>query len=428
MRRVKVQEEIAASCTSPIITRSSEGEQHRDRIDHDNMLSVTVASAGFNAPIHFRTPVHPHPARPSSLVLSERENALEDLAFTDNDGGWNSWAEANGVVAPKLVVRAPAPEERGKGGVFASEYIAPMEVIARIPRRCVIYPDAESSAVAAKAKEYSWAAELTAAVLTRSSVLQTLSSDDSTSIGEDGVLWSPGGGWATDAADLGGEDGRWGAKDVVGTLMATGSDNDKNIYAKFRFPCHPVVHRAGMCLAALVNAAGTGPKTKDADARDALVLRGTCYRAMRDALIPLVETPTPRWGRGSIRDRCSWDVADTLSRVLARATRVDLDDETPSFAIVPLHERLAHCDSRGENAKLVGRDPSGKDVDPAAGVTYGKSDDVLLIATRPIQGGEAISRDYNNAPRLTSCGKSDPSTGALRLLLQFGLPYAAWPR
>ena len=177
---VTVQEEIAASCTSPIITRSSESRD-RDRIDHDNMLSVTVASAGFNAPIHFRTAVHPHPARPSSLVLSERENALEDLAFTANDGGWNSWAEANGVVAPKLAVRAPAPEERGKGGVFASEYIAPMEVIARIPRRCVIYPDAESSAVAAKAKECSWAAELTAAVLTRSSVLQTLSSDDSTS-------------------------------------------------------------------------------------------------------------------------------------------------------------------------------------------------------------------------------------------------------
>ena len=61
-------------------------------------------------------------------------------------------------------------------------------------------------------------------------------------IGSTGPL---GGGWATEAADLGGEDGRWGATDVVGTLVATGSDNDKNIYAKFRFPCHPVVHRAG---------------------------------------------------------------------------------------------------------------------------------------------------------------------------------------
>ena len=67
-------------------------------------------------------------------------------------------------------------------------------------------------------------------------------------------------------------------------------------------------------------------------------------------------------------------------------------------------------------------------MDADAGVVYGKSDDVLLIATRAIQRGEAISRDYTNAPRLTSGGKSDPSTGALRLLLQFGLPYAAWPR
>ena len=63
------------------------------------------------------------------------------------------------------------PEERGKGGVYASESIAAMEVIARIPRQLVICPDDASAAVAAGAKEVSWVTELTAAVLMRSSVL-----------------------------------------------------------------------------------------------------------------------------------------------------------------------------------------------------------------------------------------------------------------
>jgi len=344
--------------------------------------------------------------------MAGQENQIEeDLAFTD-DSGWAAWATAHGVEAPKLAVRATTPEERGKGGVYASDSIAAMEVIARIPRKLVLCPDEDSAAVEANAKEVceglraTWVTELTAAALMRSSVL-SLSSQP-----EDGIFWSSGGGWATDAADLGGEGGRWGARDVIGTLMATGSDNDKNIYAKFRFPCHPVVHRAGIGLAAL-----TG--TKEGDARDALVLRGKCFRAIREALIPLIEEPTTRWGRGSARDRRSWDIADTLSRVLSRATLVDLaDDGVPTAAIVPLHERLAHCDSRGENAKLVGRDPSGA----VSGAASGR-DDVLLVATRPIQQGEPISRDYEMAPRLPC----DESSGALRLLLQFGLPYAAWP-
>ena len=153
------------------------------------------------------------------------------------------------------------------------------------------------------------------------------------------------------------------------------------------------------------------------------MLRGQCFRAMREALIPLIDEPTTRWGRGSVRDRRSWDIADTLSRVLSRATLVDLaDDGVPAAAIVPLHERLAHCDSRGENAKLVGRDPSGAVSGAVSGAAIGR-DDVLLVATRPIKQGEPISRDYEMAPRLPC----DESSGALRLLLQFGLPYAAWP-
>ena len=65
-----------------------------------------------------------------------------------------------------------------------------------------------------------------------------------------------------------------------------------------------------------------------------------------------------------------------------------------------------------ENAKLVGRDPR----DESDGST------VLLVATRDIAAGEAITRDYNIAPRLPL----DESDGPLRLLLQFGLPPKAW--
>ena len=74
---------------------------------------------------------------------------------------------------------------------------------------------------------------------------------------------------------------------MTGSLLATGSDNDKNIYAKFRFPCHPVLHRAGLGLAALTSC-------DKKQALDALVLRGFAYRAMRDTLFPLVTTPSPR--------------------------------------------------------------------------------------------------------------------------------------
>ena len=127
-----------------------------------------------------------------------------------------------------------------------------------------------------------------------------------------------------------------------------------------------------------------------------------------DELHQMVDSPTER--KGSLRDRRTWDVADTLSKVLARASTLQLGGGEPVCAVVPLHDRLAHCDGRDENVKLV--------VDPV-----GKGGEALLVATRPIERGEAITRDYNAAPRLVG----DESDGALRLLLQFGLPPAAWP-
>ena len=167
-----------------------------------------------------------------------------------------------------------------------------------------------------------------------------------------------------------------------------------------------MVHRAGVGLSLLTRCSRPA-------ALEALQRRGAAYRAMREALIPLVETPSAR-AKGSQRERRAWDVADALSRVLSRATTLLLDggDGEPVYAVVPLHERLEHCDDRGENAKLVGADPRDG----------GDGAEVLLIATREIARGEAITRDYAAAPRLAG----DSSDGALRLLLQFGLSPRHW--
>eukprot|EP00957_Ditylum_brightwellii_P167133 12723050-Ditylum_brightwellii.AAC.1 len=74
-------------------------------------------------------------------------------------------------------------------------------------------------------------------------------------------------------------------------------------------------------------------------------------------------------------------------------------------AIIPLHERLAQCDERGENVKVIA----------------GDDDTIKILALRDIEAGEAITRDYNTAPRLDG----DDTEGGLRLLLQFGLPPSA---
>ena len=51
-----------------------------------------------------------------------------------------STAVPGGVIAPKLSVRPPLPEERGKGGILAAAPISCMETIARIPRGPIAIP------------------------------------------------------------------------------------------------------------------------------------------------------------------------------------------------------------------------------------------------------------------------------------------------
>ena len=309
------------------------------------------------------------------------------------------------IAAPKLTFHPSLPEGRGKGGVRASEPIAALEVIARIPRSLIVATcDSPARAVAATAEmdaeNFSWAADLCAATLVSLFPDPADNDDDDNGSISAKQSWIAGweaGGWGTDGADLGPPDVNWGSKCVTGSLLSTGSDNDENVFAKFRFPCHPVIFRAGTGLAMLTGA-------EDQEALDALLLRGKTYRGMRDALLTLVETPSDR--KGSLRERRAWDVADVLSRMLARATTLQLGEEDGveemAFAVVPVHERLAHCDKKGENSKLV-----------AAG------EDVLLVATRDILEGEEITRDYVQAPRLDG----DTTEGSLRLLSQFGIAY-----
>jgi hypothetical protein len=337
---------------------------------------------------------------------SRRWTSTKDSNNNKNDDGvWRQWANEYGIEAPKLSVRQPLDDERGKGGVHALESIAALEVMMRVPRNLILATcdmPSRAAAAAAEANEFSWAADLTAAALVVRYPDADDNQDDTTAVVLGKKTWVEGwtdGGWATNGADLGPPDVPWGAKSVTGSLLATGSDNDHNIYAKFRFPCHPVIHRASLGLTVLTGA-------NEDVTREALSCRGRNYRSMQDALFPLVTTPTER-DSGSLRERRSWDVADMLSRVLSRATTLELDDANDddsaptTYCVVPLHERLAHCATSSENSKLV-----------ACG------DEVLLVAARDIEAGEAITRDYTTAPQLND----DTSDGALRLLLQFGVP------
>ena len=321
------------------------------------------------------------------------------------------------TINDKLTIRDATPDERGKGGVLVSsehdannDGIKALEVLARIPRDLIIASvDMSPRAIEAisNARNITWATELTAVTLaslhpTEDEIIAAASSSNKeynpSQIKQELIKSWKTGGWGN-SDDLGPDI----SSDCVGTLLATGSDNDKNVFAKFRMPAHPAIFKASMGLGLLT-------KCAEDDAREALTARGFTYRSMRDALEPLVLTSTERASKGTVRDKRCWDVADTLDRVLSRATTLQLENNdgstTDTCAVVPIHERLSH--SLNENSKLVSI-----------------GDEILLVATRDLEAGEQITRDYTATPRLLN----DESTkgSALHLLLQFGLPPSSWP-
>jgi len=362
-------------------------------------MAVVVLFGTANAFVPLTTPAHNH--RPSGVVLLHAEE------WSASSSTATGISDIEGVVLhDSIILRDPTPDERGKGGVEVKESIKALEILARIPLELVVASfDAPHRAIeaAANARNLTWATDLTAATLvamhpTEEELAGSQSDDDIDAVRakKDWIRSWKAGGWATDGADLGPSDVNFGSKDVTGSLLATGTDNDHNIYAKFRMPCHPVLLRSSMGLKVLT-------KCTEEEAREALAARGFTYRSMRDALEPLVLESSER-PKGSLREKRCWDVADTLSRVLSRATTFEIEDgdngnaTTLTHAIVPIHERLAH--SANENSKLV-----------ASG------NEILLVATRDIAEGETITRDYGSSPRLIN----DESEGSLHLLLQFGL-------
>jgi len=213
-------------------------------------------------------------------------------------------------------------------------------------------------------------------------------------------------------------------------LLTTGSDTDVEIYRKFGLPTHPAIDRASIWLSLLTD---TSPPA----ARDALEARGFEWRRCRDTLRPLVdladldlaeEVADAELG-GSQRERCERVAAALFSRVIARATPLD---DGAQVAVVPLHERLGHCGEAGANVRLVCGDPF--EAVEGEGKEGGKARDVLLVATRAIGAGEALTRDYSQVPRLeprppltaprTGCKKVSPldeDLAPMLLLLQSGL-------
>ena len=150
------------------------------------------------------------------------------------------------TINDKIELRDPTPDERGKGGVQVvahdngSTTIKALEVLARIPRNLILASTDISPRIidaVSEAKNITWATGLTAVTLAALHPTDdeiTASGDtDAQQIKKAWIQSWKSGGWGS-PIDLGPDI----AGDVVGTLITTGSDNDHNIYAKFRMPCH----------------------------------------------------------------------------------------------------------------------------------------------------------------------------------------------
>ena len=275
-----------------------------------------------------------------------------------------SWCETAGVTADKLSF-----DEDG-GGATVTQDVAALEVLARVPRSLTL--------CAPRRKD--WPGKLTAAAIE--------AVEEGGDLGSYVSSWR-GGGWATSSDDLEARD-----KETVDSLLATGSDNDFEIFKKFGMKCHPAVDRAAYRLSALCR------HRNEKAARAALVERGYAWRECREALIPLVRNPTRT--EGTARRRRELDAAELFSRALSRAARAGDD-----IVVCPLYDTL--------------RDGAAS----ATATLVEDGDDLLVVASRALVAGDAVTRDYGRAPSLSFIDGSDADPASesevLRRLLQFGI-------
>ena len=184
---------------------------------------------------------HPSPRTQTHAYSSSSSNESNaDLKSISTKEEWEHWS--SGIQTSKLTFRPPTADERGKGGVTASEPISALDVLARIPRGLVLTaPDAPRRAIeaAASSKNISWASELTAAAIVAlhpsEGDLGVDATEEEKELMAQKQIWVSSwdaGGWATKGDDLGPEDADFGSKCCTGSLMSTGSDNDHNVYAK----------------------------------------------------------------------------------------------------------------------------------------------------------------------------------------------------
>ena len=301
-------------------------------------------------------------AAPGPLLHTASSRGPLHAAALAKDLDLKSWCEAAGIAADKFDVDSAT----------VTQDVAALEVLARVPRSLTL----------SAARRKDWPGKLTAAAIE--------AVEEGGDLGSYVRSWR-GGGWATSSDDLEARD-----KETVDSLLATGSDNDFEIFKKFGMKCHPAVDRAAYRLSALCR------HRNEKAARAALVERGYAWRECREALIPMVRNPTR--SEGTARRRRELDAAELYSRALARAARVGDD-----IVVCPLYDTLRDG-AAGATATLV-EDPGG--------------DDLLVVASRALVAGDAVTRDYGRAPSLGFIDGSDADPASesevLRRLLQFGI-------
>ena len=306
------------------------------------------------------------PAGAKSSTRTE-EGLIDDYA---------AWCDSAGVVGDKFALAPSAEDGRG---LRATSRIEELEVIATVPSALALATD----------RSPEWTGRLVAEALR--------AREGDGPLAAYARAWR-GGGWATESADLEDRD-----RDLD-SLLATGSNNDFEIFKKFGLKCHPAIDRASYRLAI---AAGC---SKETAARAALVARGFEFRRVREALLPLCTGAA--YGATTARRRRELEVADVFSKTLARAAIVDGD----RVVVVPVHDALSP--GAPANTKLV-RDPRHDDDQADA--------PLLLVATRAIDAGEHLTRDFAAAPSvgqtsgLQDGADPDGEDERLRRLLHFGI-------